>query len=306
MPCPPRRLPPGGSFAGARDMEVLRTKLELRSRRAAARSAARPVGLVPTMGFLHQGHLALVRRAAELADEVWVSVFVNPTQFGPQEDLARYPRDLGRDLELLASEGTAVVFAPEAVEVYPRPAAVKISFPGMDDVLEGEHRPGHFAGVALVVAKLFHLIEPDVAVFGQKDGQQALLVRRLVEDLDLPVRVDVAATVREPDGLAMSSRNVYLSADQRAAAPAIFRALERGAAAVRDGETDPGRVEAVMAAVVDGAPPLELEYARCVDHDSLATPGPIERQVMLAIAARAGSTRLIDNVLVDPSDDEGK
>lgn len=283
-------------------MELLTRVREVRARRAAARSARRTVGLVPTMGFLHEGHLSLVRRAAELADEVWASVFVNPAQFGPHEDLDRYPRDLDRDLRLLESAGTAVVFAPATEEVYPRPAAVRVSFPGLDDVLEGEHRPGHFAGVGLVVAKLFNLVEPDVAVFGQKDGQQALLVRRLAADLDFPLRIEVAPTVREPDGLAMSSRNVYLTPEQRAAAPALFRALGRGAAEIAGGERDPGRVETAMAAVIADAPPLELEYGRCVDRDTLAAPSVIAGPVMLAIAARAGSTRLIDNLLVDASE----
>jgi len=281
-------------------VEVLREVADLRRLRAGARRASRTVALVPTMGFLHEGHLALVRRAGELADQVWVSIFVNPTQFGPHEDLDRYPRDLDRDLRLLAAEGVEVVFAPPVEVMYPRPPAVHIGFPGLDDVLEGAFRPGHFAGVGLVVAKLLHLVEPEVAVFGQKDAQQALLIQRMVEDLDLPVRIEVAPTVREPDGLAMSSRNVYLSPVQRAAAPALFRGLERGAAAIVGGERDAARVEALVVEVIVAEPELELEYARCVDQRTLATPGVISGPVLIAVAARAGRTRLIDNVPVVP------
>jgi len=283
-------------------VEVVRSVDEVRRRRRSSRSRDQRVGLVPTMGFLHEGHLSLVRRAHELADEVWVSIFVNPTQFGLHEDLERYPRDLDRDLALLEGERTDVVFAPPVEEMYPRPAGVRVSFPGLDDVLEGACRPGHFAGVGLVVAKLLHLAEPEVAVFGQKDAQQAVLIRRMVEDLDFPVRVEVAPTLREPDGLAMSSRNVYLSAEERSAAPALYRGLTRAAAAVADGERDPARVEALLAETVASEARLELEYARCVDRETLATPGEISGPVLIVVAARAGRTRLIDNIPVTPGD----
>ncbi len=281
-------------------MEAVHSVAEVRRRRLASRRGDRTVALVPTMGYLHEGHLSLVRRAHELADEVWVSIFVNPTQFGPHEDLARYPRDLDRDLGLLAGERSDVVFAPPVEVMYPRPSGVSISFPGLDDVLEGASRPGHFAGVGLVVAKLLHLVEPEVAVFGQKDAQQALLIRRLVEDLDFPVQVEVAPTVREPDGLAMSSRNVYLSAEERAAAPALYRGLRQAAAAVAAGERDAVRIEALLAETVAAEPRLELEYARCVDQLTLATPDVVSGPALIAVAALAGRTRLIDNIPVMP------
>ena len=281
-------------------MDLVRSVVEIRHRRLVSRRGDRSVALVATMGFLHEGHLSLVRRARELADEAWVSIFVNPTQFGPHEDLGRYPRDLDRDLGLLEGERADVVFTPPVEAMYPRPSGVQISFPGLDDVLEGASRPGHFAGVGLVVAKLLHLVEPEVAVFGQKDAQQALLIRRMVEDLDFPVRIEVAPTVREPDGLAMSSRNVYLTAEERAAAPVLYRGLKRAAAAVAAGERNPVRLEGLLAETIAGEPRFELEYARCVDPRTLANPEVISGPVLLAIAARLGRTRLIDNIPVVP------
>ncbi len=281
-------------------MDVVRTVAAARDRRRADRGAGRRVALVPTMGALHDGHLSLVRRAGELADSVWASVFVNPAQFGPGEDFERYPRSLDRDLELLAAAGAAVVFAPSTSEMYPRPPVVSISFEPLDRPLCGAHRPGHFAGVGLVVAKLLHIVEPDVAVFGQKDAQQALLIRRLVADLDLPVEIEVAPTVREPDGVAMSSRNALLAPQDRRAAPALFQALQAGRRLVEAGERDPAAVTAAMRAVVAAEPRLELDYAECVDREDLSTPATVTGPVLLAVAARAGGTRLIDNLPVDP------
>jgi pantoate--beta-alanine ligase len=279
---------------------TLTTIAEARSQRHRERAAGRQVALVPTMGALHDGHLSLVRRARELAPSVWVSVFVNPTQFGPDEDFDSYPRNLDRDCQLLEQEGTDVVFAPTVAEIYPRPARVEIHFSGLETVLCGAHRPQHFAGVGLVVAKLFNIVEPQFAVFGQKDAQQALLIRRLVADLDFAVHIDVAPTKREADGLAMSSRNAYLSPDERRAAPAIYRALKRGHDAIVGGETDPQWVCDVMARTIGDEPVLRLEYAECVAEEDLATPETIDRPVLLAIAAHAGTTRLIDNMRVVP------
>ena len=281
-------------------MEVLRTIAAARDRRAEALAAARRVALVPTMGFLHDGHLSLVSRAAELADEVWVSIFVNPTQFGPDEDFERYPRDLERDLALLAPTAAGVVFAPAVAEMYPRPPAVSVTFPGLDDVLCGAHRPGHFAGVGLVVSKLLNIVAPEVAVFGQKDAQQALLIRRLVADLDLPVEVAVAPTVREPDGLAMSSRNAYLKPGERAVAPSLYRALGRGLSLVAAGETDPAAVAGAIRDCIAAEPAFDLEYAVCVDPATLRPPTRITTEVLLAVAARLGATRLIDNLPATP------
>lgn len=281
-------------------MRIIRRIDELRAHRRATRSAGRTVAFVPTMGALHEGHLSLVRRAAELGDEVWASIFVNPTQFGPDEDYERYPRDLERDGSLLEAEGVTVVFAPDAAEMYPQPPAVTIGFGGLEDVLCGASRPGHFAGVGLVVSKLFHVVEPETAVFGQKDAQQAQLIRRLVRDLDLDVHVEVAPTVREPDGLAMSSRNRYLGPRERAAAPALYRALGRGRELVAGGEDDPDRVASAIREVVTGEPLFELEYAACVEPETLRPPRRIQGPVLLAVAARLGAARLIDNLLASP------
>ena len=250
---------------------------------------------MPTMGYLHDGHLSLVRRAAELAAAVWVSIFVNPTQFAPGEDLERYPRDLARDLALLGALPTAVVFAPSAAEMYPRPPVVQVGFSGLERELCGASRPTHFAGVGLVVAKLFNIVQPEVAVFGQKDAQQALLIRRLAADLDFPLSVEVAPTVREADGLAMSSRNVYLSPEERRAAPALRRALRVGQAAIGAGERRRAAVEAAMRAVVAAEPVLALEYAACRSLDDLGAADTLTGPVLLAVAARAGRTRLIDS-----------
>ncbi len=282
-------------------METITTVQAARSCRDAERRSGRRVTLVPTMGALHEGHLSLVRCAAGLGDSVWVSIFVNPTQFGPGEDFTSYPRDLEADLRLLEGEGVDVVFAPAVEEMYPRAAAVRLSFPGLDGVLCGRTRPDHFAGVGLVVSKLFNIIAPDVAVFGQKDAQQALLIRRLAEDLSFPVRVVVAPTVREADGLALSSRNAYLDSAQRSAASVLFHALELARDAVLDGETDPARVESILAETVTAEPLARLEYAACVGLDDLARPVVVDRPVLLALAVRFGSTRLIDNLPVIPT-----
>jgi pantoate--beta-alanine ligase len=258
------------------------------------------VALVPTMGYLHEGHLSLVRRARNLANKVWVSIFVNPTQFGPDEDLDRYPRDLERDLELLVAEDVDVVFAPSVTEMYPFAPVVEIGFSGLDTVLCGADRPGHFAGVGLVVAKLLNIVQPQVAVFGQKDAQQALLVRRLVDDLSFPVQIDVAPTVREPDGLAMSSRNTLLAPDERAAAPVLYQALVRARDAILDGEQSRRRVEALMQSMIAEAPLLKLDYAECRSQVDLGKPETITGPVLVAVAARLGATRLIDNLPVTP------
>jgi pantoate--beta-alanine ligase len=253
------------------------------------------------MGALHEGHLALVRRGHELAEEVWVSVFVNPAQFGPDEDFERYPRNLERDRALLERAGTTVLFAPGGKEVYPCPAATTIDVPALTAGLCGAQRPGHFQGVALVVAKLLNMVRPEVAIFGAKDYQQAAVVRRLVADLNMPVRIEVAPTVREPDGLAMSSRNVYLSPEERSAATVLNRALEATAAAVRQGERRTWALEASLAAAVGSEPLARLQYAAAVDPETLAPVIKPGGAVLLALAAVVGNTRLIDNVIVEGS-----
>ena len=265
-----------------------------------ARSGAR-LAFVPTMGALHEGHLTLVRAARELADEVWASVFVNPTQFSAGDDFARYPRDLEGDRALLARNGVAVLFAPSTKELYPRESATVIDVEGLASGLCGTHRPGHFRGVALVVAKLLNIVQPHVAVFGAKDAQQAAVIRRMVEDLNFPCDVRVIPTVREADGLAMSSRNAYLTVAERQAATAIHRALERVGNAVREGERRGHVLESLLAAEITGQPTLRLQYAAAVDRDTMRPVASVEGAVLLAVALYAGSTRLIDNELVEVS-----
>jgi pantoate--beta-alanine ligase len=277
-------------------MKLVRTRAEVRAATAAARGAGHSVGLVPTMGYLHEGHLSLVDRARDRAGCVAMSIFVNPLQFGPAEDLDRYPRDLERDLALAEGRGVDLVFAPSAAEMYPggEPRVSVVADPSVENRLCGAARPGHFRGVLTVVAKLFGIFTPDVAVFGQKDLQQALLVRRMVADLDMPPEVDVAPIVREADGLAMSSRNVYLSPEERARALALRRAVEAAGALFASGETD-GSALGDAAWSTLAVPGVEVEYAEVVDPDTLAPVGRAFPGAVCAVAARVGKTRLIDN-----------
>ncbi len=280
-------------------MLVVRTIPAVRARRQELWRTGFKVAFVPTMGALHEGHLALVDRAKTLADEVWASVFVNPTQFAAGEDFTRYPRNEERDARLLAERGVALLFAPEVKEIYPRPSSVTLDAPALAAGLCGAHRPGHFQGVLLVVAKLFNIVQPEVAVFGAKDYQQALLIRRLADDLCFPVRIEVVPTVRETDGLAMSSRNAYLDGEQRRAATVLSRALAAAAARVRAGERSGAALEAAIAATIAGEPRAHLQYAAAVDPDTLAPLAVVERRVLLAVAALVGPARLIDNLLVE-------
>ncbi len=274
----------------------VRTVAGLRRRLDEARAARLRIGLVPTMGALHAGHRSLVRRARAHDDFVAVSVFVNPLQFGPSEDYDDYPRDLSGDLQACADEGADLVFAPERTEMYPEPPVTVVSVGLLARVLCGASRPGHFDGVATVVAKLFAVAGECSAYFGEKDFQQLSVVRRVVADLSLPVTVVGCPTVREPDGLALSSRNAYLGPAERAQAPVMLRALEAGAARVRLGETDSDAVSAVIGAVIATAPLAELEYAAAVPERDLTGVGPLTGRVRLLAAARFGRTRLIDNV----------
>jgi len=272
-------------------MTLLVTERAVLAEALAARPGRRAV--VMTMGALHEGHLSLVRRARELAEVVVVTIFVNPLQFGPGEDLDRYPRTLERDLELLTAEGADVVFAPSPEVVYPQEPVVRVSAGRIGTVLEGASRPGHLDGVLTVVLKLLHLTAPDVALFGRKDAQQLAAVRRMVADLDVPVEVVGVDTVREPDGLAMSSRNSYLDATQRQQALALSRALEAGRAAAGRGAE---AVRAAARAVLEAADGVETDYVALVDPDSFDEVGPEwQGEAVLALAARLGTTRLIDN-----------
>ena len=278
-------------------MITIATKAGMHAHTVAARAAGRRVGLVPTMGAFHAGHHALMRAARETCDEVVVSLFVNPAQFNEAGDLAAYPRTFERDAAEAAELGVDVLFAPSDEEIYPPGFATSVRVEGLSEVLEGAERgPGHFAGVCTVVAKLLNIVAPDVAFFGQKDAQQVAVVRRMVADLDLPVALEIIPTVREPDGLAMSSRNVRLDAGGRERAVALSRALRAAGDALGDGERDAARLRASALAAM--APyGVEPEYLALVDPDSFSPVDTVNGRVLVAVAARVGDVRLIDNAL---------
>lgn len=269
---------------------------EMRAWSRAERARGRRLAFVPTMGYLHEGHLRLADAARERAERVVMSIFVNPLQFGPGEDFVTYPRDLARDRSLAADRGVDCLFLPDAREMYPADPVIRIAPGPLGEVLEGAIRPGHFGGVLTVVAKLFNQVEPDVAVFGRKDYQQALLVRRLAGDLDFPVIIDVAPTVRELDGLALSSRNSYLTADQRRAALGLSRALRTVEQGWRGGEADPERLKARGRDALS-APGVQVEYLELAD-ESLQAVRHVNAKTVALVAARVGTTRLIDNVVL--------
>jgi pantoate--beta-alanine ligase len=277
-------------------MHELAIPKEMRAWSRAEHARGRRIGLVPTMGFLHEGHLRLVDRAAGRADRVVVSVFVNPLQFGPREDFAHYPRDLERDRRLARERGVHCLFVPDGAALYPEDPLVRVNPGPMADSLEGAARPGHFAGVLTVVAKLFHIVEPDLAVFGRKDFQQAVLVRRMAADLDFAPEIEVAPTVRELDGLALSSRNTYLQGDDRRTALALSRTLRAVEQAWRGGEADPRALERRGLELLR-APGVTPEYLALVD-DRLRPVARADARTAVVVAARVGSTRLIDNVIL--------
>jgi pantoate--beta-alanine ligase len=277
---------------------VVSTEGPLRQAVVAARRAGKTVGFVPTMGALHAGHVSLIAAARAADGFVVVSIFVNPTQFGPKEDFSRYPRPLERDLELCGAAGVDLVFTPEVAAMYPPGFRTFVEVSELSDVLDGASRPGHFRGVATVVLKLFHLVKPDRAYFGQKDAQQVRVIQQMVRDLNVPVETVVCPTVREPDGLALSSRNQYLNADQRREATALNRALEEAEAAIRGGEREVATIERSMAARIAAITGAVLDYAVAVDADTLKPATKLKGMVLLALAVRFGATRLIDNRLV--------
>jgi pantoate--beta-alanine ligase len=280
-------------------MIVARTVAELRDAVHAARARGARIGLVPTMGAFHEGHLTLVRRARERCGFVVVTLFVNPTQFNDPRDLARYPRDEARDAELAAGAGADVLFAPAVNEVYPLGFSSVVEVGGVSAPLEGVVRgPEHFRGVATVVTKLFNMAQPDEAFFGQKDAQQALLIRRMVRDLDIPVHVEVCPTVREPDGLAMSSRNALLDPAARRRAPVLHRALALVAALVEEGKTIDAALARARAVLAQEG--VEPEYLAAVSTDTLEPVQAVDGETLVAIAAHFGAVRLIDNVLLNP------
>ena len=280
-------------------MRTVRTRAELREALAALRAEGRTIGLVPTMGWLHDGHLSLVSHARARASATVMSIFVNPLQFGPSEDLASYPRDLERDTRLAAETGVDLLFAPDAETMYPTGEPIVRVVPGpIGDALDGGFRPGHFEGVLTVVMKLFNLVGPDVAVFGRKDYQQATLIRRMVADLDLPIEIVVAPSVRAEDGLALSSRNAYLSAAERDTALALYRSLRAGSDAFESGTTDAGTILATARRALDEVPGVRVQYLELVHPDTLEGVSRAERGSVLAVAAFVGKTRLIDNVVL--------
>lgn len=277
-------------------MKQISTVAELRRELDSARSDGRSVGFVPTMGYLHEGHASLVRAAADATDLVVVSVFVNPLQFAPGEDLDTYPRDLDRDRDLASGAGAAILFTPAVEEMYPYgPVLTTVSVDELAGRLEGASRPTHFAGVATVVAKLFAIVGPCSAYFGEKDYQQLQIVTRMARDLSFPVVVNGVPTSREDDGLARSSRNVRLSPEERASAVCLSQALNAGAAAIEAGTTDPGAVVAMMEEVVDADPRARLDYVAVVDPDTLVVPEIIDGPVRLLGAVHFSAARLIDN-----------
>ena len=277
-------------------MRTVETVAGLRADLDAARAAGRTVGFVPTMGYLHDGHRSLMTAARADTDVVVTSIFVNPLQFGGGEDLDAYPRDLARDSALAEGAGVDLLFTPARAEMYPEPVLTTVSVAKVSAPLEGAARPTHFAGVATVVAKLFSIVGPCRAYFGEKDFQQIAVVRRMARDLSLPVEVVACPTLRELDGLAMSSRNVYLTPDEREAAPVVYTALRAGAAAIGAGETDPAVVRKLMADIIEAEPLARLDYAEVVDADSFAVPQPLHGNLRLLAAVRFGKARLIDNV----------
>ena len=281
-------------------MKVLRTIDEARMSSRAARARGSRLGLVPTMGALHEGHLSLIRAAKAKSDVVAASIFVNPTQFGPNEDFTRYPRDLDRDLALLEREGVDVVFVPSVEEMYPQQSVTWVTVEGLSERLCGKSRPGHFRGVATIVAKLFNIVEPDLAFFGQKDAAQVAIIRRMVRDLNMPVQIEVGPIVREPDGLAMSSRNAYLSPEQRKDALVLFRALTRVNKLFQGGERNPAALVAAARQELATKPTVRLDYFEIVDPDELTPLATINRPALAAVAAFVGNTRLIDNIVLEP------
>lgn len=276
-------------------MHEFTTIRELRSWLAEARLVGQRIGLVPTMGALHAGHLSLVDEARHRSDAVVLTIFVNPLQFGPNEDFNRYPRDLARDVEVARERQVSVVFAPTVETMFATGSETRVVPGPTAERLEGLVRPGHFAGVLTVVAKLFHLVEPDVAVFGQKDMQQAVLVRQMVRDLDFPIDVVIAATVREPDGMALSSRNAYLMPEDRAQGLGLSTALRAADAAWRTGEQDAGRLVSLMGEQIRRFPGLSTDYVAVVDPDRLAPVATAGAGTILTVAGRVGQTRLLDN-----------
>jgi pantoate--beta-alanine ligase len=281
-------------------MKIIKSLRRMQQWADGQRRRGKRIGFVPTMGALHEGHRSLMRAARSRSDAVVVSIFVNPTQFGPNEDYARYPRDANGDDALCRGEKMDILFMPTAGAVYPEGHDTKILVGRIGEVLEGALRPGHFSGVATVVAKLFQIVQPDVAFFGQKDYQQTVVIKRMTRDLNFPVKIIVCPTMREADGLAMSSRNRYLSAEERDASRVLFKALQKGRERIQEGEQDPAAVRDAMSVLIQEEPRARIEYAVVAHPETLQEPERIDGPVVLLLAVRFGRTRLIDNLSVKP------
>ncbi len=279
-------------------MRVIESAEELRQACSEARKAGNSIGFVPTMGHLHEGHLSLVRLARKECGLLVVSIFVNPTQFSPSEDYSGYPRDLDKDKLLLEKEGCDICFQPSAEELYPSGYNTWVEVEGLSRVLCGRSRPHHFKGVTTVVAKLLNIVGPDLAVFGAKDAQQALIVKRMVRDLNFLTRVVIGPTVREDDGLAMSSRNEYLSPQERREAPVLYRSLQRAEELIKSGERDPKRVISEMRELIETAPTSKIDYVSIVDTENLNEVSALSGEILIALAVWFGKARLIDNSIL--------
>jgi pantoate--beta-alanine ligase len=294
-----RLRPPPRDDDGREPMDVATTIKSVRDFVRVARERGRKIGLVPTMGALHVGHVSLIEAAVKNGDFVVVSIFVNPTQFCPGEDLEKYPRPLGADLQICRQAGVDVVFAPTPEQMYPMEHLTWVTVEKLTEPLCGRNRPGHFRGVTTVCAKLFNIVTPDVAYFGQKDGQQAIVIQRMVADLNMPLEIVVCPTVREPSGLAVSSRNQYLSDRQRQDAAALYASLQEGRRMIDGGVTDTRQIIARMREILQRIPSMEIEYVNIIDVRTLEDVEIITGKVLAAVAVKLGPARLIDNILVD-------
>ena len=281
-------------------MKICATIPEARAACRDARASRKRLGLVPTMGALHEGHLSLVRAARAQCDTVAVSIFVNPTQFGPTEDLSKYPRQFERDCRLLEKEGVEILFAPPVEEIYPNGAVTWVCVEGLSEKLDGRSRPGHFRGVTTIVSKLFHILEPEAAFFGQKDAAQLAVIRRMVQDLTFPIEIVACPIVREPDGLAMSSRNAYLNREERGRALVLQSLLQRSEQEFQAGERVAAKLISAAKEVFAREPQVVLDYFEIVDPDTLDPVERISQKTLVAVAAYFGSTRLIDNTVLNP------
>ena len=280
-------------------MQVIEKISDMQSYVRKCKLDGKTIGFVPTMGYLHEGHLSLVRIARKRCDILVVSIFVNPTQFGPGEDFDKYPRDFGRDKKLCEQENVDIIFAPSVEEMYPKDSVTYVDMAGeMTKVLCGKYRPGHFRGVMTVVSKLFNIVQPDIAVFGRKDGQQLAVIRRMVSDLNFPIEIIGGETVRESDGLAMSSRNKYLTEEQRKSAPALYKSLLLAKTMIENGETDSSKIVERMRDYISNSGDFKIQYIEIVDADTLVPVDKIRNKVMIALAVFLGETRLIDNIVV--------